>query len=419
VIKEFRITDGARTKILLNIKKLHERSTLLKQFLIDLDNTEIDLPNLIQQLNELMMTPIRSKQLEHDNHSEEDLPKLIIEVLEKIYQKLTPHSSTDICHSFMSLIERCYKNEAFTTDQVHLLLKWRRRLLNIFQSVGKNEYKPNQSTFIHSIPQRRSIRQSVRPMKSSSSTYYSNYSSNSIPLSKYNSEPQNNNLIESNLIRRPTKSPTLIYPTNEESNDLNLQTSFSSITSTPQRNNGAYLVNHQHQALTRKASIDPYGETNTNNNNRAKLCKTFSDPNRIRFHNSTQINHMQSSIRPQPVQQQSLFRMISTPYSQQPRQFISRSPPTSTMDTLSVSPIKNSYSENERSDYYENNTNTNDIENSDDQQHNNTELESFCLQITESAINDDANDSLMDCKEEPSNLSKIQQSLNNSPDIEQ
>jgi len=61
---------------------------------------------------------------------------------------------------------------------------------------------------------------------------------------------------------------------------------------------------------------------------------------------------MQSSIRPQPVQQQSLFRMISTPYSQQPRQFISRSPPTSTMDTLSVSPIKNSYSENERSDYY-------------------------------------------------------------------
>jgi hypothetical protein len=82
-LKAFRITDGARTKILLNIKKLHERSTLLKQFLIDLDNAEIDLPNLIQQLNELIMTPIRSKQLEHENQSEEDLPKLIIEVLEK------------------------------------------------------------------------------------------------------------------------------------------------------------------------------------------------------------------------------------------------------------------------------------------------------------------------------------------------
>jgi len=228
----------------------------------------------------------------------------------------------------------------------------------MLQSIGKPDYKPNQITPFHSIQPRRSIKPSVRPMKSTSSTYYSNYSSNSIPLSKYNSEPQNN-LIESNLIRRPTKSPPLNYSTNEESTDLNLQTSFS------QRNNGAYLANNQHQTLTRKASIDPYGETNTNNNNRTKLCKTFSDPNRVRFQNHTQMNYMKSSIRPQ---QQSLFRMISTPYSQQQRQFASRSPPT-----LSISPIQKSYPENE---------------NSDDQRHNNTELESFCLRITENAIND-------------------------------
>jgi hypothetical protein len=82
-LKEFHITDGACTKILLNIKKLKERSTLLKQCLIDIDSGQMDLPNIIQQLNELMMTPIRSKQLEHENNNEEDLPKLIMEVLEK------------------------------------------------------------------------------------------------------------------------------------------------------------------------------------------------------------------------------------------------------------------------------------------------------------------------------------------------
>ncbi len=273
-----------------------------------------------------------------------------------VYQQLSTHSSPEICYSFVLLVDRCYRNEAFIADQahVHLLLKWRRRLSNLLQPLGKIDYKPNQ------ITPRRSIKPSVRPIKS-----YSNYSSNSIPLSKYNSEPHNNNLIESNLIRRPIKSPTLNYPTNEESTDSNLQTSFSSIISSPQRNNGAYLANNQHQTLTRKASIDPYGETNTNNNNnRTKLCKTFSDPNRVRFQNPTQMNYMKSSIRPQ---QQSLFRMISTPYSQQQRQYVSRSPPTSTMDTLSVSPIQNS----------------------DDQRRNNTELESFCLRITESAINDD------------------------------
>jgi hypothetical protein len=216
----------------------------------------------------------------------------------------------------------------------------------MLQSLGRIEYKAIQSVYSHTAQQRRATKPPVRPSKSATGVFYPSYPPNAIPLSKFSSEPQNNNLNEPNLIRRPTRSPTLIYPTNEESNENNLQTSFSSITSTPQRNNGAYLANNQHQALTRKASIDPYGESNTNN--RTKLCKTFSDPNKIRFGNSTQINQ----IKNQQMQQQNLFRMISTPYSQQQqRQFISHSPPTSNMDT-SVSPIQKSYSDNERSDYY-------------------------------------------------------------------
>jgi len=79
-LKEGKITDGACTKILLNIKKLKERQTLLQQCLIDIDNGQIDTKTVLQQLNELMLTPIRTKQ---ENDNEEDLPKLIMQVLEK------------------------------------------------------------------------------------------------------------------------------------------------------------------------------------------------------------------------------------------------------------------------------------------------------------------------------------------------
>ena len=85
-LKEGKITDGACTKILLNIKKLKERQTLLQQCLIDIDNGQIDIKTVLQQLNELMLTPIRSKQ---DNDDEEDLPKLIMQVLEKGILKIT------------------------------------------------------------------------------------------------------------------------------------------------------------------------------------------------------------------------------------------------------------------------------------------------------------------------------------------
>ncbi|CAF1525951.1 unnamed protein product [Rotaria sp. Silwood1] len=434
-LKELRITDGACTKILLNIKKLKERSIILKQSLIDIDDGQIDLQNFIQQLNELMLTPIRSKQLEQENNSEEDLPLLIMQILEKIYQQLSPNSSPDLSNNLLGLFDRCYRHEAFTNDQRHILLQWRRRLSNTLQSLGKIEYKTIQSSFIHTPQQRRTNgKPPIRPIKSATNTYYTNNSLNTIPLVKNKSEPYNNNtnnhFNESNLIQRPNKSPTLIYSTNDDIKDNYLQTTFTGINSTSlqRHNGGTYLANQQHQVLTRKPSINPYDEINTNNhhnnNNKTKLCQTFSEPNKIHFHNSRQSNHIQLSS-----QQQNLFPITSTPYSQQQqhRHFISRSPPISnTIDIVSSSPIKKCYSDNERSNYYENNNNdtllsdTNNMETTDDQPHHNKEFESLCLQITESAISDDIHESSsIDYKEENSDISNLKQSSNNSTDTEQ
>lgn len=82
-LKELQITEGARSKMLLNIKKLKERSSLLKQWLVDMDDAQVDLQAYVEKLNEVMITPMRSKQLELENNSDEDLPSLIMQVLEK------------------------------------------------------------------------------------------------------------------------------------------------------------------------------------------------------------------------------------------------------------------------------------------------------------------------------------------------
>lgn len=83
-LKEGKITDGACTKILINIKKLKERGSNLKKLLDDLEHEQIDLKTVLQQLHELMLTPIRAKQIgEQETDDEEDLPQLIMQVLEK------------------------------------------------------------------------------------------------------------------------------------------------------------------------------------------------------------------------------------------------------------------------------------------------------------------------------------------------
>jgi hypothetical protein len=87
-LKGGRITDGACTKILLNIKKLKERQALLRQCLIDIENGSADSKAVLQQLNELMLTPIRAAQADRTSDNEEDLPVLIMQVLEKGMSRL-------------------------------------------------------------------------------------------------------------------------------------------------------------------------------------------------------------------------------------------------------------------------------------------------------------------------------------------
>jgi hypothetical protein len=383
-----------------------------------------------------------------------------------------------MCNNLVGLFDRCYKHEAFSADQRHTILHWRGPLCNKLQTSGKIEFKSMQSssslnrrvqlkpqTSMGNMNTTQITKPAVRNIKSTLS-YYPNYPTSSIPLTRqHNSEclnqngNNNNNSNETNLIRRPIKSPTLIFTPNNDSNDDstlstnhlsivsshslqeqssyhqgkpfitersgngsgNLRPSFNYMTTTPQRNNGAYLAANQHQLLTRKTSIDPYGETNLED--KTKLCKTYSDPSKIRYYNPNQMPNFQSSTHFQLSPQQPTYRMTSTPYP--PRQYLSRSQPTPTNGNnlfdsgiINQSPIQKSYSDREASVFYgkkkeekinlllifyflikgndnnnptssSNDSNNHDVEHSYNQRHNSTEFDTFCRQITESAISDD------------------------------
>ncbi|CAF3737782.1 unnamed protein product [Rotaria sp. Silwood1] len=441
-LKEGKITDGACTKILLNIKKLKERQILLQKCLIDIDNGQIDIKTVLQQLNELMLTPIRVKQIDKINDNDEDLPKLIMQVLEKVYQQLTCNNSSthllsEMCNNLVGLFDRCYKHEAFSADQRHTLLHWRGPLCNKLQTSGKIDFKSMQSsstslnrrvqlkpqTSMGNINTTQISRPTVRNIKSTCS-YFSNYNNNnSIPLSRqHNLELLNqngNNSIESN--RHTIKSPTLMFSINDDYyNDSTILTNHLSITSTPSlqeqlinhqttpflierngngtgnfrpsfnyikttpsntnNNNNTYLSTNQHQLLTRKKSIDPYGEINSND--KTKLCKTYSDPNKIRSYNTKQTSSSSS--------QQSTYGMTLTPYSSQ--KYLINTPISTTINSNNELLIQKSYSDTNSSIFYGNDNNSiKTLSSSNDKQtyHNPTDFEKFFLQVTESAMNDD------------------------------
>ncbi|CAF3238633.1 unnamed protein product [Rotaria sp. Silwood2] len=498
-LKEGKITDGACTKILLNIKKLKERQTLLQKCLIDIDNGQTDIKTVLQQLNELMLTPIRVKQTEMVNDNDEDLPKLIMQVLEKVYQQLTCNNSStnilsEMCNNLVGLFDRCYKHEAFSADQRHILLHWRGPLCNKLQTSGKIDFKSMQSSSslnrrvqlkpqssMGNINTTQISRPTVRNIKSTFS-YFSNYNTNSIPLPRqHNSElsnqngNNNNNSTELNFNRCPTKSPTLIFPINDDyysdsttlANHLsltstpslqeqlinhqttpfltertgngtgNFRPSFNYIKSTTQNNNnnGTYLAANQHQLLTRKKSIDPYGEANPDD--KTKLCKTYSDPNRIRCYNSLQTGNLQSTTQTQISSQQTTYGMTLTPYSSQKYLGHSQSKSTHSNNLFDTQlnnelSIQKSYSDTNSSVFYGNDNNNStkilssssssndnhnhDIEHTYHQQHHASEFERFYLRVTESAMND--GNASIDRKEDSLNIQNIKRSSNHSIDTE-
>ncbi|CAF0788828.1 unnamed protein product [Didymodactylos carnosus] len=246
-LKDQLITDGACSKILLHVKKLKERKIHLKQMLNDIDNGVCDIKIILQQLLDMLLTPIRggvnlkvnklkdvnNNNKENENHEtqekdhnndigknnsinefeddEEDLPTIIMQVLEKIYNIIYPSSSlsssisnrltpninnmitskipntntlAEICNTMVGLCDQCYKHEAFPQQKRFLLLQWRGTLCQILQSMGKLSLQIMQPS---SVYQRRLKQQTSIPtnkhtlLRSTHSTSSAGFTGNNLP----------------------------------------------------------------------------------------------------------------------------------------------------------------------------------------------------------------------------------------------
>lgn len=304
---------------------------------------------------------------------------------------------SEMCNNLVGLFDRCYKHEAFSAEQRHTLLHWRGPLCNKLQTSGKIDFKSMQSSSslnrrvqlkpqssMGNINTTQIIRPTVRNIKSTVS-YYSNYHNNSIPLSRqHNSDVtnQNGNNNSSDSTRRPTKSPTFIFTMNNDINEDstnnlsitsspslqeqlinhqstpfltertgngtgNFRPAFNYMTPAQQNNpNGTYLATNQHQLLTRKKSIGPYIDSNLDD--KTKLCKTYSDPSKIRYYNPIQTGNIQSTTSNISSQQTSNYRLTSAPYSSQ--QYLVNTP----LNSNTESSVQHPYSDTNTSVFYSN-----------------------------------------------------------------
>ncbi|XP_078491617.1 protein Smaug homolog 2 [Ciona intestinalis] len=154
-LDEQNVTKGARNKIILSIKKLHER---FKQ-LHSLENEILgggSLRSALLELKSIIQTPIKSFQslkLESDDVAtgggkkevieEGDIPAQYTRVMGKACtQLLVSKPDEENITLYMKLLERCIQHPAFTETQKRRLRTWRQQVTKIYRSLPRNIRPP-------------------------------------------------------------------------------------------------------------------------------------------------------------------------------------------------------------------------------------------------------------------------------------
>uniref|UniRef100_F6T065 SAM domain-containing protein n=1 Tax=Ciona intestinalis TaxID=7719 RepID=F6T065_CIOIN len=148
--EQYNVTKGARNKIILSIKKLHER---FKQ-LHSLENEILgggSLRSALLELKSIIQTPIKSFQsskVESDDVAtgggkkevieEGDIPAQYTRVMGKACtQLLVSKPDEENITLYMKLLERCIQHPAFTETQKRRLQTWRQQVLKIYRSLPR------------------------------------------------------------------------------------------------------------------------------------------------------------------------------------------------------------------------------------------------------------------------------------------
>nr|CAB3265852.1 protein Smaug homolog 2 [Phallusia mammillata] len=153
-LDEKSVTKGARNKIILSIKKLHERFKQLQA----LENEILgggSLRAALLELKGVIQTPIKrfeSKKPETDesgasgkkeNIEEGDIPALYTKVMGKACtQLLVSKPDEENITLYMKLLERCLQHAAFTEVQKRRLRSWKQQVNKMYRSLPRNTRPP-------------------------------------------------------------------------------------------------------------------------------------------------------------------------------------------------------------------------------------------------------------------------------------
>ncbi|CAD5123230.1 unnamed protein product [Dimorphilus gyrociliatus] len=172
------VTKGARDKILLNIKKLEERSEILSE-LEKKVREEGSVKDALTELKLIVNTPIKPFDRAQALSSDEDLPSQITAVLGKVSSQLLMNTlDEENCTAFEQLVDKLSDHKAFTEQQQNQLKSWKSRVssLNNRNNSFKNSQRSTRpfSSFNHyaaggkrgAISTKRAQHSSKQPLKS-------------------------------------------------------------------------------------------------------------------------------------------------------------------------------------------------------------------------------------------------------------
>ncbi|CAK8679664.1 unnamed protein product [Clavelina lepadiformis] len=141
------VTKGARNKIILSIKKLHERFKQLQS----LENEILgggSLRSALLELKMIIQTPIKKFEsppleegvvLKRDVIEEGDIPALYTKVMGKACtQLLVSKPDEENITLYMKLLERCLQHPAFPEAQKRRLRSWKQQVSKMYHSLPRN-----------------------------------------------------------------------------------------------------------------------------------------------------------------------------------------------------------------------------------------------------------------------------------------
>ncbi|XP_003742259.1 protein Smaug homolog 1 [Galendromus occidentalis] len=124
------VTQGARNKLILNIKKLQQRQMRLQALQKDIECGNGDLKQIIEEVRSILVTPMKAYPQEPVPLQDDDIPREITRVLAKICSTLltSPVFDHSLVPAYVQLLDRCLAHDQFCQTLKRRIYSWKQQI---------------------------------------------------------------------------------------------------------------------------------------------------------------------------------------------------------------------------------------------------------------------------------------------------